>query len=346
MQTIRELDSRALPSSSVFSGGLDNTYGAYLLGTFVGLIFYGTSLHQFYRYLRLYRSDTPYIKILVIAVMTLESTQIILLMHSCYFYLVSNFFNPAALIPGVWSINITPIFTGFITTTAQAFFARRASLLGYRYKIVVVVAVFCLLAHLGFSIAATVVLYQVKSIVNLSRKNEWLFGTGIGFATLADLLLSGSIIAGLRQSRRASTSRRASSLPEVLKLYLVNTGLLTGVFNAVPSFIAVARPKTLIWAAFNLVAARLYANTLLSVLNSRKFSITQGMEIFGADALGTNIIARANHLAAVERWNAPQIPDGAPTKISINVTAEIEEDMHRPVDSIQKVDSNEFGVFA
>ncbi|KAI0369974.1 hypothetical protein BV20DRAFT_330456 [Pilatotrama ljubarskyi] len=341
-----ELESPALPTSSVFSAGLDDTYGAYLLGTFVSLIFYGTALHQFYRYIRLYPSDTPYIKILVVTVMILETAQIILLMHTCYYYLVSNYDHPAALILGVWSINITPMLTGFITATAQFFFARRAALLGFRYKIAVAIAAICLLAHLGLAIAVTVVLYQVKSIDNLSRGNEWMFGAGVSFATLADLLLSGSIIAGMRQSRRASSNRRTSSLPEVLKLYIVNTGLLTGLFNAIPSFIAAAKPKTLVWAAFNLVAARLYANTLLAVLNSRRFSITRGMEIFGADASGTNIIARANHLAAVERWNAPQIPDSIPTKISINVTAETEADTHGPTSSMQKVDSDNFGGFA
>lgn len=31
------------------------------------------------------------------------------------------------------------------------------------------------------------------------------------------------------------------------------------------------------------------------------------MEIFDVATFGPNIIARANHLAAVERWNAPHV---------------------------------------
>ncbi|OJT05263.1 hypothetical protein TRAPUB_3927 [Trametes pubescens] len=83
-------------------------------------------------------------------------------------------------------------------------------------------------------------------------------------------------------------------------------------------------PQTFIWAGFTFVGARFYAITLLSVLNSRKFSATRGMEIFDAARFGPNIIARANHIAAVERWNAPQLPDATPAKININVEAEVE----------------------
>lgn len=54
---------------------------------------------------------------------------------------------------------------------------------------------------------------------------------------------------------------------------------------------------------------------MLDSLNSRKFSATRGMEIFDAASFGPNIIARANHIAAVERWNTPKVRDpvhGAP----------------------------------
>ncbi|OJT15073.1 hypothetical protein TRAPUB_8330 [Trametes pubescens] len=46
---------------------------------------------------------------------------------------------------------------------------------------------------------------------------------------------------------------------------------------------------------------------LLSVLNSRKMFLTRGMEILDGKVLGRNIIARANQLAAAERWDVPQV---------------------------------------
>ncbi|KAH9895559.1 hypothetical protein C8Q73DRAFT_611340, partial [Cubamyces lactineus] len=44
---------------------LDNTYGALLLGTSFGLMLYGLTIHQTFRYTRLYPKDKLWLKILV-----------------------------------------------------------------------------------------------------------------------------------------------------------------------------------------------------------------------------------------------------------------------------------------
>ncbi|KAM5544661.1 hypothetical protein V8D89_001559 [Ganoderma adspersum] len=44
---------------------LDNTFGAVLIGTFVGLMLYGITLHQSYRYFHMYPADLPILRFLV-----------------------------------------------------------------------------------------------------------------------------------------------------------------------------------------------------------------------------------------------------------------------------------------
>ncbi|CDO72007.1 hypothetical protein BN946_scf184943.g42 [Trametes cinnabarina] len=135
---------------------------------------------------------------------------------------------------------------------------------------------------------------------------------------------------------------------EYVTLYVLNTGLLTGVVHGLSAIFAIVWPAKLTWSAIGLIAikrtnrhnsvpthrltisqshATVYAITLLAVLNSRKLLISRGVAIFDTtDPLGRNILARANHLAAVERWNAPRVPDETPTKLNIMVAAEIEVD--------------------
>ncbi|OJT05265.1 hypothetical protein TRAPUB_3929 [Trametes pubescens] len=48
------------------------------------------------------------------------------------------------------------------------------------------------------------------------------------------------------------------------------------------------------------------------------------MEIFDAARFGPNIIARASHIAAVERWNTPKVIDETPAKINISVEDEVD----------------------
>ncbi|KAI0363657.1 hypothetical protein BV20DRAFT_96836 [Pilatotrama ljubarskyi] len=328
-----------IPPDSVFNGSLDDTYGAYLLGTFMSLILYGVSIHQCYRYRRLYPTDTLYIRSLVGILMLLETLQMTLLMFTCYYYLVSNYFNVAVFNNGVWSLKIAPGLIGLITLTAQIFFARRAWLLGSKYRVAVSIAIFCLLLHVGFAIGMAVISFQLHTLDRIGPSNRWLFGAALFPASLADVLLAGVIILALRRSHQSY--KHVDTWFDAFVLYVVNTGLLTGIFNIIPSILVAINPKNFIWASFSFVAARLYANTLLSVLNSRKLLVSRGLEVFGADPLRRNIIARANHLAAVEQWNTPQIPDSTPAVISIKVTAETEADLPRS-DSVHKFDSDAF----
>ncbi|KAI0759600.1 hypothetical protein BD413DRAFT_617691 [Trametes elegans] len=339
-----------VPSGSAQSPGpgappsLDDTAGAFLLGTSGSLMhvhrhspslvvltdglpfasLYGIALHQCYRYYRLYPTDTRYIRFLVTAVMLLETAQIPMIIHTCYYSLVSNYGNPNALSKSPWSLKILPVFSGLIVFLAQIFFARRVALLGFAYKILVGVALVFFSLHMGLTIALTVVTIEVHSPQNFGPSNEWIFIVATFAATIADWLLAAGIISGLYRSRELHTSN--DSYCDLFVLYVINTGLLTGTFNFIPAVLSAVKPKALIWVALNLIATRLYANTLFSVLNSRKRLSGQGVELFGGETHRLNVFARANHLAAVEQWNAPQIPDKAPTKISINVTAETEAD--------------------
>ncbi|KAI0685979.1 hypothetical protein C8T65DRAFT_747602 [Cerioporus squamosus] len=149
---------------------MDKTYGALLLGTFIGLILYGLGLHQLYRYFRLYSKDLVFVRSLVILTMIFETVHTFLTLHACYFYLVDNYLCPGRLLHSVWSINLLALSTGMIMLIAQMFFARRlykgaGSLSSYvprahltvlRYRIAVFLATAFLVGEFAFAIAATV----------------------------------------------------------------------------------------------------------------------------------------------------------------------------------------------
>ncbi|KAH9848451.1 hypothetical protein C2E23DRAFT_844084 [Lenzites betulinus] len=312
---------------------LELTYGAYLIGTFLSLMLYGISLHQFYRYIRLYPTDAPFIRTVLFIVMSLETMQIAMLMHTCYWALVTHYLDFVAIGNGVWTLQVAPTISAVITLAAQTFFARRVALVGFRYKVTAIIAGFCLIVFLGIAIALTIVSVHLDNLQNFGPTTEWLFGTGLWFATAADILLSCAIIIALRRSRETYGPRGAEGNVDRFILFFVNTGFMTGIFNLIPTILAVVKPKWLVWAAASYVATRLYANTLLAVLNSRQLMASRGIEIFGPATSERNIIARAAHLATVEQWNVPKLPDPGPTRITINVATEMEgNDGHDTVD--------------
>ncbi|KAI0763310.1 hypothetical protein BD413DRAFT_211553 [Trametes elegans] len=285
---------------------LDGTIGAFLLGTFVSLILYGVMGLQMYRYSQLYPMDNPSIKALVIAVMVLETVHTALPMHACYHYLVTNYFNIGAVTHGVWSINITSGIAAVITLFSQAFFARRVSLIGPVYKIVAIIALLLLLASDALSIVLVVQAFDLNIIATFVDQTDALTSSALALASGADYLLSGAIIFALRQTR-AGRARPGHTIFDVLTIYILHSGLLTGVVHGITAATAIAWPHKLIWAAMGLVAARMYAITLFAVLNSRKLLVSRGVSIFDTNSPGRHLFARAHQLAEVEQWNVPRV---------------------------------------
>ncbi|CDO77819.1 hypothetical protein BN946_scf184722.g11 [Trametes cinnabarina] len=240
-------------------------------------------------------------------------------MHACYHYLVSNYFDPAAIGQGVWSINITPVFAALIVLFAECFFARRVVLIGLRPKIIGIVAFLCLVSGSSLTVKA----FEIKQIDVFGEDTKVLTPLSLGLDAVADGLLAGTIIVTLRQNR---ASHANSSVFDVTELYFLNTGLLVGMLQAIAAILAIRYPLELYWTAVGLNAVKMYGVTLLSVLNSRKLLLSRGVKIFNDETFGRNIISRVNHLAAMERWNVPHNShdDDAPPVINVKVAAEIE----------------------
>ncbi|KAI1790102.1 hypothetical protein LXA43DRAFT_1083541 [Ganoderma leucocontextum] len=333
--------SRAFPPPSATMSGLTNsttvndagalaaiaaiipqTLGADLLGTFFGLVLYGLSVHQLYRYFRLFPSDAFFIRILVALVMTFETVHTVLTMHFCYNFLVTNYFNPVAFLNGVWSLDALPIVVSTIVFSSQLFFARRAYLAGPRFRPFVIFALLLVMAEIGFSIVITIKTFSQ----NYTRLNneKWLISTTLGMPLAADLVFSVTLLIVLRVSRQCETSNRESKL-DLFVIYVVNTGLLHCIVNVVALAVNLAsiNGTSTYYLLFNVIAARLYANSLLAALNSRE--VKPGNIAFDG-SIGLNFIERATRRAAAETWNVPQVPEGPPSMIDIKMTTELETD--------------------
>ncbi|KAM5541605.1 hypothetical protein V8D89_004795 [Ganoderma adspersum] len=245
---------------------LDNTFGALLIGTFIGLIQYGWTAHQTYRYFRMYKEDTWILKSLVAGVLILETFHSILCMHISYFYLTTNYFNPKALQSGVWSIILLGVSTGAVIFLSQLFFLRRVYMIGRKWRPLVAFCALLLLAELGFATAVTVDTFLHPTLHNSSQ--AWMNSSGVGIAALADTLLTAALIWSLHQSRTGIKS--TDSLIDVLIMYSINTGLATGIANILSFGFAISMPHNLIYAGIDIVATKLYANSLMTVLNSRR----------------------------------------------------------------------------
>ncbi|TBU39975.1 hypothetical protein BD309DRAFT_378812 [Dichomitus squalens] len=100
----------ALVLSKINRGG---TIGVVKIGVAFSAMVYGVTCIGTFQYYRSAKSreDSWFIKTLVPMLWFLDSLHQALVMHIAYFYLVTNYANPMALLEAVWSIPSTIIVT-------------------------------------------------------------------------------------------------------------------------------------------------------------------------------------------------------------------------------------------
>ncbi|KAJ8490067.1 hypothetical protein ONZ51_g2548 [Trametes cubensis] len=264
---------------------LDNTFGAIQLGTFVGLIVYGITLHQYYRYIRSYPGDSRVLKCLVFVVVDMDNSvehaymvrihtyrfeiQTRAHVSTSYYYLTTNYFHPEVLENGVWSLNLLPVSSAVVMLAAQSFFARRVWILGRGFRpLVIVVSMLCVAEF-----AASTEAFTQYSFAKFSHYT-WLVSTGFTLAMAADWVLMFVLIYILHSNRTGFQS--TDSMIDLMILYTVNTGVLTGIVDLLSVIFAFYAPRHLIYIALGIVGKKLYATTLLAALNSRNSLKTHG----------------------------------------------------------------------
>ncbi|KAI9060734.1 hypothetical protein FKP32DRAFT_1678688 [Trametes sanguinea] len=245
-----------------------STFGAIYTGVVVGTMLYGLTLHQGYRYYKLYPTDRLYIKILVSIILILETLHTVIWIYIGYHYLVNEAFNLNGTLRCHWTIRSTFIITSMAIFACQTFYCCRVFLIGPHYRWLVIPAVVSMLTGFTFGVVAGVKSFLYVRETTELRRVSWMVSVAYGFAVSSDLILTGALVFVLQQSRTGS--KRANSIVDTLIIYTINTGLLTSIVSVFAFIFAVVIPGNLIYAAITIVGAKLYANSVLALLNSRR----------------------------------------------------------------------------
>ncbi|KAH9847831.1 hypothetical protein C2E23DRAFT_889613 [Lenzites betulinus] len=263
---------------------LDHTFGVFLIGTLIGVMLYGLTVHQTYQYFRMYTDDSLANKALVVLVTVLETFHSVICCHVCYYYLIKNYGRPETLETGVWSINVLTGLSGIIIILSQTYFARRVFLIGSKLRILVYAAVILLVGELAFSIAATAQAFAIPVFAHF-QKFTWLISAGAAMAVLGDVVLASVLVIFLKKNttgmKRYNGHHRGHPDPVRGQHRVVN--FLLFIFSLVS-------PSNLVYTAFGIVATKctafgfysslqnsdiislaVYANSLLAALNARKY---------------------------------------------------------------------------
>ncbi|TFK43284.1 hypothetical protein BDQ12DRAFT_171820 [Crucibulum laeve] len=246
---------------------VDNTMGAAYIGVLCAGMLYGVSCVQTWFYFNRYPKDVWYIKVLVTATWAFDTVHQILISHTVYRYVITNYNNPEILSRMVWSILLEVLFNGFIGLLVQGFLTLRVWRLSNKNIPLTVTVAAVVLAEFGCSVAFAIQSMQLHTWIELG-KLKGLSMTVNALGVVADVLIVAALFFFLHRSRTGF--KKSDTMISRLILFTVSTGLLTTIC-AIASLVSILIwGKTLIYVAFYFSLGRLYSNSLLATLNARR----------------------------------------------------------------------------
>lgn len=214
-------------------------------------------------------NDPVFLKCLVAGLMALETLHEVLIGHLLYFYSVKSFKHPEIQGRAPWSFSGQIIVSVLLSTITQCFFAMRIYYLNGRRRFlpvtIVVIAIFLLVFASSISLMsaiATKPYTSIESVLIVNAGSVRMFVT-----TTCDMMITISTIYYLRKSRTplAKTKRVINKLIR----YTLNTGLLTMIFALITGIVLLIETDLYTYTPFYFITTRLYACSLISILNSR-----------------------------------------------------------------------------
>lgn len=248
---------------------IHDTFGAGFIGGMVTAILYGITTLQTYLYYVYYPKDTNSLKALVAVIWVIDTLHVSLMCHALYYYLVTNFGDPANLGTGTWSLFLSLGLNLCMAVLVQTYFTFRISHLSrstIRWWLTSFIMVF-VVAHFAFGLETVILMFIKKEFSALSQITLYAATPFAITAVLSDVLIAGSLCVLLHGNR--SPIIETNALVNTLIIYAINRCLLTSVVAVAEVIVFAISPDSLWFIAIDFVIGKLYANSLLASLNSR-----------------------------------------------------------------------------
>jgi len=315
-----------------------STYGAVLLGCFIAVSLSGVLALQACIYYRLYPKDRVSNKIMVAVVWTLDATHTCLICSSAWKYLIANYGNVSyqGHVPITVALSIGV--TAFVTLIAHLFYARRLLRLSNNNWFVIGPLLLLVIGRVGAGLVTTVELGRLQNFPAFTAKYKPVFTLGLALSSLADVIITFGMCFYLQESRHG-----LGTLDKVIGsiiVYTVNNGAITCVSTIASMICWLTMPHNLIFMALHFAISKMYANSLLATLNTRRalrgrtvqFKEAPGRAHPMPDLLPRHPMPVLLPSSLGYATRSPHVPDGSldfgeagETKMRLTYTPEVDE---------------------
>ncbi|KAL4243690.1 hypothetical protein ABKN59_011160 [Abortiporus biennis] len=247
-------------------GSLDSTLGALFVGMLCAAVMFGvTCVQAFHYYMHTGKRDLFILKASVALVMVLDVAQMAITAHMVYFYSISNYFNPAALLIIPWSPVAIVITTTVNDFVVRSVFIHRIWKLSKSVYIAVILFILnCAVAVISFYLSHRVQL--IGSLLKL-KPITWLFDLDLASLASVDTIIAGTLCFYLWRIKTGF--QRTDSQVDILIRYSVHTGAVTSLLGIAVLITNLVMPNNLVYIGIYVNLSKFYNNALLASLNAR-----------------------------------------------------------------------------
>ncbi|KAJ3500933.1 hypothetical protein NLJ89_g9570 [Agrocybe chaxingu] len=252
-------------------GPAEFAHGWMLIGCAINILLLGVTFAQVYMYYTEYKGDRPWLKILVAGIIILDILNSVALFSFLYRSLITFFGDNEALTTGSWILATGAWTTGVIACAVQSFFAWRIYMLTKKWIYVVVIG------SLAITGAAAGITTTIQT--GVSRP----FVEFLNFKATVTTWLASEVAADIiitSHKHKTGFERSDMVVDRIIRVTL-QTGLLTMIIASIDLFFFLFDPSGTHFM-FNFPLSKLYANSLMSSLNSRR-----GWKFSGISHVGT-----------------------------------------------------------
>ncbi|KIJ66624.1 hypothetical protein HYDPIDRAFT_151309 [Hydnomerulius pinastri MD-312] len=243
-------------------------YGAILLGTCFASGLTGIVFVQCVLYYKLYPSDFVWTKFLVFSVWGLDMMHTILIVVAVWQSLIGNFDQPQNMdiIPSALGLSVAV--TAIITFLVHCFFANRIRKLTKKWYIAAPLVFLAFLRLLSACVSTSEIIRLRRYSEFIKPYPSWVFTLGVTLSASVEFIITTTMIIflGSRKTGFANMNHIINSLI----LYTLETGGITCLVTIASLICWLVMRHNLIFLGMHFAIAKLYANSLLATLNTRK----------------------------------------------------------------------------
>ncbi|KAK0486476.1 hypothetical protein IW261DRAFT_1359283 [Armillaria novae-zelandiae] len=238
---------------------------------------FGTLSIQLYLYYLAFPKDRKFTKYLVYGIYILEFVQTMLVTYDVFATLGYGFGDFDALTRMYFNWLIVPIMSGIVAFVGQVFYAYRVFILSKSRTVPILIT--CVsLTNFVAAIITGVFCLQAGNVTKINNRKIFItFGIWCGASALCDVIIAICMTYYLMRSNAGF--RQTRILVTKLIRLIIETGTVTALVVLVTCILFLVFPHEAFYRVPALIVPKLYANSVLVVLNSR-FRIMGGRDTY------------------------------------------------------------------